>query len=138
CSGGLSAIARSLVWKHALGCGQNGQTGGGRFFCRSSQALHILVWPDWRLFSRAFLFRGGSIAGAAISRGRLAQRESSRFAFQCRCESANAIFHSAARCDRFHVLSIRKTTRLFQSAGVPTCDGERLCATASGVENAIR
>ena len=48
---------------------QNGQTRGGRFLGRSAQALHVLVGPDWRLFSRAFLFRSGPIAGATISRG---------------------------------------------------------------------
>src|SRR5205823_7332930 len=98
----------------------------------------VLVGLNWRLFSRAFLFRGGSIAGATISRRRLAQRESSRIALQRRGESADAIFHSAAWCDCFHVLSIRKTARLFQSAGVPTCNREWLCATVSGVANAIR
>src|SRR5206468_12088565 len=102
------------------------------------QTLHFLVGPDWRLLSRAFLFRGGSIASATLSRGRFAEGESFGIALQRYGEGADAIFHSAAGCACVYVLSIREAAGLFQSAGVRTCGGARLCATVSGVAKTIR
>ncbi len=118
--------------------GKMGKLEAVNFLRRSAQALYILVWPDRRFFPRPILFRSGPIAGATISRGRLAQRESARIALQRGGEGADAIFHSAARRDCFHVLPIRKAARLFQSTCVRACVGERLCATVNGVADAIR
>src|SRR5205823_5647916 len=78
------------------------------------------------------------IAGATIYRGRLAKRESSRVALQRCGKSADAVLHSAARRDCFHVLPIRKAAGLLQSTCVPARDGERLCATVNAVADAIR
>ena len=89
-------------------------------------------------FLALVVFRSGPIAGATISRGRLAQRESARVALQRRGEGADAVLHSAARRDCFHVLPIRKAAGLLQSTCVPARDGERLCATANAVADAIR
>jgi Na+(H+)/acetate symporter ActP len=96
----------------------------GQFLGRPAQAIYILVGPDRRLFPRAVVFRSGPIAGATISRRRLAQRESPRVALQRRGEGADAVFHSAARRDCFHVLPIRKAAGLLQSTCVPARDGE--------------
>src|SRR5207249_11777187 len=128
----LPALSPSVVCKHDLGLRQNGKTGGGRFFRRSAQAIYILVGPDWRFFSRAFVFRSGSIAGATISRGGLAQRESSRIALQRRGEGAHAVFHSAARRDCVHVLSTRQATGLLYSAGVRASARQWLRRTVNG------
>src|SRR5262249_56067484 len=123
----------SVVCKRAIGRGQNGETGGRQFLVRPAQALHILVGPDRWLFSRTFVLRSGPIAGTTVSRRRLAQREPSWIALQCRSQSADAILHSAARGDCFHVLPIRKAARLFQSTCVRARAGERLCTAISCV-----
>ena len=67
----------------------------------------------------------------------LAQRKPPGLALQRNGQSADAIFHSAAGRDCFHVLSIRKTTGLFQSTGLPTCGGKRLRAAASRATDTI-
>src|SRR5262249_25270766 len=108
----LPALARPVVLKHPLGFGEKGENRGGQLLARSTQALHILVGPDWRFFSRAVVFRSGPIAGTTISRRRLAERESARIALQRRSEGADAVFHSTARRNCFHVLPIRKASSL--------------------------
>src|SRR5262249_37351640 len=128
----------SVVCKRAFGRGQNGETGCRQFLVRPAQALHILVGPDRWLFSRTFVLRSGPIAGTTVSRRRLAQREPSWIALQCRSQSADAILHSAARGDCFHVLPIRKAARLFQSTCVRARTGERLCTAISCVTDAVR
>src|SRR4029077_13693536 len=115
-----------------------GQTGGGQFLGRSAQAIYVLVGLDRRLFSRLVVFWGRPIAGATISRGRLAQREPARVALQRRGEGADAVLHSAARRDCFHVLPIRKAAGVLQSTCVPARDGERLLTTVNAVADAIR
>src|SRR5678815_1354299 len=106
--------------------------------CIRDRAIYVLVGPDRRVFPRTVVFRSGPIAGATIYRRRLAQRESPRVALQRRGEGADAVFHSVARRDCFHVLPSRKAAGLLQSTCVPARAGEWLCATVNAVADAIR
>jgi len=69
----------------------------------------------WRIFSGTLVFRRRPVSGSTVSRRRVVNRQPIRSSFQCSCESADAISHSAAGSNGFPVLPVRRAAYLFQS-----------------------
>src|SRR5205807_9821805 len=94
---------------------RHGKTTGGRFLVGPGSALHVLVGNLWRIFSRTLVFRRRPVSGSTVSRRRVVNRQPIRSSFQCGCESADAISHSAVGSNGFPVLPVRRAAYLFQS-----------------------
>ena len=71
-----------------------------------------------RVLPRALLFRNRSIAGAALSRRRVARRQPVRTHFQRHAQAADAVFHPPHRRDGLRLFPVRKAAALLQSTGL--------------------
>ena len=92
-----SACQPTVSFLEAVSIGrEDGETERGRFFARSPAALHFLVGPARRLLSRALLFRDRPVAGAALSRRRVARRQPLRAASSMPSSSCRCSFSSSS------------------------------------------